>query len=102
MNNNNLLYIETNAFSSFKSVEWIDLNNNCLTFKDHTPATTKIGTTSPFNSCDSLQVLLLGNNSIKIIFPEWTSLLKLEKLDLSSNRITFLILLNKAKTMMTI
>lgn len=89
LNDNNLHHISMNAFSSLTSLEIIDLQNNHLTLKyEFKIESIEIETISPFNSLISLKKLNLRNNSIRDIFPDWTtSLLELRLLDLSYNKI---------------
>lgn len=89
LNDNNLYHINSNSLSTLTSLEKIDLQNNHLTlYDDFTIESMEIEAISPFNSLTSLKKLNLRNNSISEIFPDWTtSLLELQLLDLSFNKI---------------
>lgn len=89
LNDNNLHHMNRNAFSSMNSLEIINLQNNQLTLQDEFQIESmEIEAISPFNHLISLKKLNLRNNSITVIFPDWTtSLLELKLLDLSYNKI---------------
>ena len=80
LNDNHLSYIDDGLFNTLDNLEVLRLDSN------------KIKTIggNPFSPSSSLRQLNLQNNSLAS-FPSWTvNLKKIEKLDLSNNRITLL------------
>lgn len=92
MDNNNLQFIDRQAFSTLKQLEVLELQNNQLTLMNEFKIQSlNFIDISPFNNLYKLKRLNLRNNLMTKLFPDWiTSLVELEQLDLSYNKITML------------
>lgn len=95
IDNNNIVTLSTEAFSNSPKLSFINMENNqiCLdeTIAGVLDGYQQISFNSPFDNLQQLQHLNLRNNSIQIIFPDWSfSKLKLNFVDLSYNKISMI------------
>lgn len=101
---NDLSYLDSNALGHLEQLKHARFSHNKLSFLDdeghqqggfHYKDT--FGNKSPFRHCINLEYLYLANNSITEIFSDWRIVLvKLRVLDLSLNRIQYLLVSTRA------
>lgn len=84
LNQNQITSIQQSAFAGIRMVEFINLQDNFIKFRDGDYLQS-----SPFQTLKALETLNLGNNSITEIFEDFT-LESLQYLNLSSNLISSL------------
>lgn len=86
---NQLTTISNQGFSSLKQLRVATLSYNYLTLEQQ--FADQYGSKSPFHDCMLLEELYLANNSISEVFSDWLlSDIRLRKLDLKYNNITYI------------
>lgn len=93
MENNDLTFINVDAFGYLKNLKVAKFGNNKLTL--HTGVYDIFGHISPFHHCHSLEELYLAHNNITEMHSDWVvSNTRLRKLDLKYNSFNYLQVIN--------